>query len=100
MAKSFKQDLAENIGNHTAETAADYYISAQQETLPEALGQPPLKAPKGYRVDPRFIELKSKRVQLMCQPSVIAKLQAKAKKERLSFNEYVNKIFRAAANED
>ena len=97
MAKTFKADLAENLTGNPV----DYFISkpANEETAQEALGQAPIKAPKGYKVDPRFIETKSKRVQLMVQPSIVAKLQAQAKRERISFNELCNRLFRAACED-
>lgn len=95
-AKTFKADLADNP---TMQFISDPRQAEAAETAQEALGQAPIKAPKGYKVDPRFIETKSKRVQLMVQPSIVAKLQAQAKRERISFNELCNRLFRAACED-
>ena len=48
--------------------------------------------PPGYKVDHRFVETKSRRAQFLLQPSVFAKLQARAAAEGISVNELVNSI--------
>ena len=48
------------------------------------------KAPEGYKPNPEYIETKSKRVQLLVQPSVYEAVKAKAKAEELSTNEAIN----------
>ena len=48
------------------------------------------KAPEGYKLNPEYIEVKSKRVQLLLQPSVVEALKALAKEKGLSMNETVN----------
>ena len=45
------------------------------------------KAPEGYKPNPEYIEVKSKRVQLLLQPSVVEALKALAKEKGLSMNE-------------
>ncbi len=49
------------------------------------------EAPAGYKPNPEFIETKSKRVQILIQPSVHDKLKARAKAEGTSVNELINK---------
>lgn len=52
------------------------------------------KAPEGYKINPEFIETKSKRVQLLVQPSVYEAVKAKAKAEGISTNEAINEALR------
>lgn len=47
------------------------------------------KAPKGYKINPAYLETKSERVQIVLQPSIKKKLLAEAKKRKLSINETV-----------
>lgn len=48
------------------------------------------KAPEGYKLNPEYIETKSKRVQLLLQPSVVDAIKAYAKREGLSMNEAIS----------
>lgn len=52
------------------------------------------KAPEGYKPNPEYIETKSKRVQLLVQPSVYEEVKAKAKAEGISTNEAINEALR------
>lgn len=47
--------------------------------------------PEGYRVNPLYIEKKTKRVQLVLQPSLYAKAEAAARNAGISFNELVHR---------
>jgi predicted DNA binding CopG/RHH family protein len=48
------------------------------------------EAPEGYKVNPEFIETKSKRVQLLLQPSTVDAIKALATRKGLSMNEAIN----------
>ena len=48
------------------------------------------KAPEGYKRNPEYIETKSKRVQLLLQPSTVDAMKELARKRGLSFNEACN----------
>lgn len=48
------------------------------------------EAPEGYKVKPEFIETKSKRVQLLLQPSTVEAIKSLASKKGLSMNEAIN----------
>lgn len=63
----------------------------QQEDTAETTSTPelPEKPPKGYKLDPRYIETKSKRVQLLMQPSIVAAAKECAAAQGLSMNELV-----------
>lgn len=51
-------------------------------------------APAGYKPNPEYIETKSKRVQLLVQPSIYEAVKAKAKAEGISANEAINEALR------
>jgi hypothetical protein len=51
-------------------------------------------APEGYKPNPEYIETKSKRVQLLVQPSVYEAVKAKAKANGISTNEAINEALR------
>ena len=48
----------------------------------------------GYEPNPEYIETKSKRVQLLVQPSVYEAVKARAKAEGISTNEAINEALR------
>lgn len=48
------------------------------------------KVPDGYKLNPEYIETKSKRVQLLLQPSVVDAIKTLAKKQGLSMNETIS----------
>lgn len=51
------------------------------------------KAPEGYKVNPAYIEKRTKRVQLVLQPSLYERLKIAADQAGISFNEYANQAF-------
>lgn len=53
-------------------------------------------APEGYKANPAFVETKSRRLQLLMQPSLHEKIKAAAKAEGSSVNEYVHHILETA----
>ncbi len=72
-------------------TAAAMFISEQPERGP---------APQGYRVNYAFIETKSKRVQLLMQPSLHKRLKEAADAQGISFNEFVHRTLEQALEEE
>lgn len=73
---------------------------AEGETPATAEAKRPDKAPEGYKLNPLYIETKSKRLQLLIQPSLHEKLKSKAKAEGISVNELVNSILQDALAEE
>lgn len=77
--KSFKDQL----------NPAMKFISQQ----PEELTQPQAaEAPEGYKMNPAYIETKSRRVQLLVQPSLHAKIKAIAAAKGCSVNDLIHHI--------
>ena len=58
------------------------------------------KAPSGFKVNPLYVEVKSRRLQLVLQPSLYNRVKAKAEAEGLSVNEFVHQILDNATRED
>ncbi len=65
----------------------------KEESIEQSLSnqnQAKMQIPEGYKLDPRFIEKKSKRLNLLMQPSLYKKIQDKAKKEKKSVNDFIH----------
>ena len=98
MAKGFKEPKVniapemQFISRETIEAAEREQagLSPTGEELP----------PDGFKYNPKFVETRSKRVQLVLQPSVYAKLKARADKAGVSFNEYCHAIFEEVVKGD
>ncbi len=60
----------------------------------------PEEPPEGYRKNPLYIEKRSKRLQLLVQPSLHAKVKARADKEGVSVNEFIHTLLEAAMEEE
>lgn len=57
-------------------------------------------APKGYKLNPLYVETKSKRLQLVVQPSLFDKVKRGAAAAGLSVNEFVHQILEKATMEE
>lgn len=91
--KTFKEDI----------NPAELFIS--KPTAPATVAEPEREtaqatAPEGYKVNPLYIETKSKRLQLLVQPSLVTKLKAKAQREGRSVNDIVHTILEEALREE
>ena len=58
------------------------------------------KAPEGYKLNPLYVETKTRRLQLVLQPSLFDRVKKEAKKCGLSVNEYVNRILDEATKRE
>lgn len=96
MAKKFNQpnvEIAPELQFMSKETIA---AVDGTESKPAATG----KAPEGYKLNPLYVEVKSKRVQLVLQPSLYERVKAAAVKEGISFNEYCHRLLDDATREE
>lgn len=89
--KGFRAELEQATLN-----PAMQFIStpAKEETVAPAPA--PAKAPEGYKLNPIYVETKSKRLQLLVQPSLLEKLKDRAKAEGRSVNDLVHTILEEA----
>lgn len=69
----------------------------EREQTAEAV---PTKAPEGYKLNPLYVETKSRRLQLVLQPSLYDRVKARAKASGLSVNEYCHQILDEATREE
>ena len=91
-SKSFKRDTNPTM-NFISQESIDKVDRKKEGTTTPTGGKK--KAPEGYKPNPKYIETKSKRVQLLVQPSVYESVKAKAKAEGISTNEAINEAIRA-----
>ena len=56
------------------------------------------KAPKGYKLDPRYVETKTARLQLVLKPSVAKGLKAYCKAHKVSVNDFVGGLIEERLN--
>ena len=83
--KSFKADL----------NPAMQFISTPAEETTTGAGEGVAStkdAPEGYKVNPLYIEKRSKRLQLLVQPSLYDKVKAQAETEGCSVNDYIHRV--------
>lgn len=93
--KTFKDNPAMQFITPPEEEA-----DAQEETPEELQEEKPKakrpkaaqKPPAGYKLDPNMVETKTKRVQLVLQPSLYERAKEKAWREHLSVNEYIHQL--------
>ncbi|MBR6955105.1 MAG: hypothetical protein IKH77_08750 [Clostridia bacterium] len=58
--------------------------------------RPETAAPEGYRVNPMYIEKKTRRLQLLLRPSVYEAVRARAQGEGVSVNDLINTLLEEA----
>lgn len=71
------------------------FISTPTEE-PTVTAEPPV----GYKIDPAFIETKSRRVQLLIQPSVVNAVDRIAKRKGISRNEAISEALKQYAERE
>ena len=80
------------------------FISAAEDEQPREPEQAAQitaeKPPAGYKVNPLYVETKSRRLQLVLQPSLYDRVKARAKASGLSVNEYVHQVLDTATREE
>lgn len=64
----------------------------QEEPKAAALIQTADTAPEGYKVNPLYIEKKTRRLQMLMQPSLHAKVKEAAAEAGLSVNDYIHRV--------
>jgi hypothetical protein len=82
--KSFKDDI----------NPAMRFIS--QPTIEAPIDRKKETAKEGYKLNPLYVETKSRRLQLLLQPSLYEKIKARSQHEGKSINELVRFILEGA----
>lgn len=60
----------------------------------------PEKAPAGFKKGPEWVEVKSKRLQLVIQPSILEKVKEAAAARGQSTNDFIGQVLAAIVAED
>lgn len=100
--KSFKDNPALQF---ISSTEPELIKSAELEEKPQEKSEvkpqprPIEKPPKGYKLNPIYVETKSRRLQLVLQPSLYDRVKAKATAAGLSVNEYIHQVLDNATRE-
>ncbi len=94
--KSFKDNPAlQFISSISAEQELEQVQEAERIT--ESRTAP---APEGYKLNPLYVEKKSRRLQLVLQPSLYEKVKAASKDKGMSVNDYIHKLLEEATKEE
>ena len=64
--------------------------SEPEQEAPQTATSASDEVPEGYKLNPLYVEVKSKRVQLLVQPSTLEAIKSIAKEKGISVNEAVN----------
>lgn len=80
--------------------ALQFISSAEEERMEPEREKPTGKAPDGYKVNPLYVETKSRRLQLVLQPSLYERVKKRATNSGLSVNEYIHQILDEATREE
>lgn len=92
--KTFKNDIDPAMNFISKES-----IEKAEAETPTAIKRP-AKPPEGFKFNPLYIETRSRRLQLLVQPSLYETLKKKAQAERTSVNELVNIILQDALEKE
>ncbi len=90
MGKSFKDNPALKLLSE-ADTPTEKTPKKREAKKAPAPGNP-APPPEGFKRNPEFIEVKSRRLQLVLQPSLFDRVKETASAAGLSVNEYVSRI--------
>lgn len=98
MAK--KKSFIDNPALQFISTAEPEETRQEERELPASQAKPAKKPPEGYKLNPLYVETKSRRLQLVLQPSLYDRVKAGAAAAGLSVNEYVHQILDTATREE
>ena len=82
--------------NFNLENPAMQFISTPAETVKKEEAETIAPAPEGFKINPLYLEKKSRRLQLLMKPSIYEKLKARADGEGNSVNDVVNNLIEEA----
>lgn len=99
MAKK-KSFIGDNPALQFISTAEPEETQQEERKTPPAQPRPAEKPPEGYKLNPLYVETKSRRLQLVLQPSLYERVKAGAAAAGLSVNEYVHQILDNATREE
>ena len=92
-----KQDVAaeEQKVSKPKEAKEEEEKIEQEKKEADVTGRPVInivRLPKGMRVNSKYVEIKSKRIQLTMQPSLYARVKKASEKAKISVNDYIHQV--------
>jgi len=84
--------------NPVLAAAAGIGAGIGEELEAPAADQSAAKAPEGYKVNPMYIETRSKRLQVVLQPSLYEKVKAAADAQGVKVNSYIHAVLEKAVD--
>ncbi len=102
MVKSFKGNPTLKLlseADKQTETQEEQEEPKMQEVQKNITHGNPAPPPEGFKINPEYIEVKSRRLQLVLQPSLFSRVKERASSAGLSVNEYVSRILDRATRE-
>ena len=97
MKKSFKDNPALQF---ISEPQQEEPVEQQKPQENKPIAKSNEKPPEGYKLNPLYVETKSRRMQLVLQPSLYERVKKGANAAGLSVNEYVHQILDNATREE
>lgn len=94
--KSFKDNPALQFITVQEEASADQPTAAAEMPTQRDIANPPA----GYKVNPVYLETKSKRVNLLMQPSLHERAKSRAAAMGISLNEFVHTAIEEMLNRE
>lgn len=91
-----KKSFLSSKDNPTLSYISKDTIAAAEESGEEQLYFEGTQPPAGYKIDPKFIEKRTKRVQLVLQPSLYNRVKDASRAAGMSLNDYVHKLLEEA----
>ena len=91
--KDFKANPAMNFISQASIDAVD---GKQEGTTPATTKKPP----EGYKVNPLYIETKTRRVQILIQPSVYGDAKKTSEELGVSLNDFINRALALATRNE
>lgn len=91
-----KKSFLSSKDNPTLSYISKDTIAAAAESGEEQLYFEGTQPPAGYKIDPKFIEKRTKRVQLVLQPSLYNRVKDASRAAGMSLNDYVHKLLEEA----
>lgn len=87
--KSFRDTAKESFSNPAMQFISEGSKANAGDPEPAKTGKP-ARAPEGYKPNPEYIETRSKRLQLLIQPSLYEAMKARADREGRSLNDLIH----------
>lgn len=94
-----KEESKQEVADKEKDTVKQYVIAEEQKVSEpkeaDVTGRPVInivRLPKGMRINSKYVEIKSKRIQLTMQPSLYARVKRASEKAKISVNDYIHQV--------